>query len=201
MPSMRSPETLTAQADRLESLDAGWRPVSRRSLVIACLFYGLFMVEAARGSGILLGIDLVLVPIHEGGHLFLQFFGEFLGVAGGTIFQLGVPLLLALYFARQRQVQGTAFCTFVFFEQFLPISLYMADARAEDLPLITVGDSDDVIHDWNYLFGRLGCLNHDIQIAHAVRVIGWVGMLATVGWLARRLLVARLESRPTESGK
>ena len=50
----------------------------------------------------------------------------------------------------------------------------------------SVGDSDDVIHDWNYLFGKLGCLNHDIQIAHAVQVIGWLGMFATFGWMIWR---------------
>ncbi|MDE3110440.1 MAG: hypothetical protein KGL02_10930, partial [Acidobacteriota bacterium] len=126
-------------------------------------------------------------PIHEGGHLLFRFFGwEFLYVSGGTLLQLGVPLLLAAYFALQRHVQGAAFCTFFFFEQFLPIATYMADARARQLPLLTVGDSDFVIHDWNYLFGAMGVLNRDVQIGHAVRALGWVGMLATVAWMAWR---------------
>jgi hypothetical protein len=62
----------------------------------------------------------------------------------------------------------------------------MADARAQELPLLTVGDADYVIHDWNYLFGSLGVLDHDIQIAHAVKIIGWIGMFATVGWFVWR---------------
>jgi hypothetical protein len=53
---------------------------------------------------------------------------------------LGVPLMLAKCFLFQRQVQRTALCLFFFFEQFLPISVYMADARAQELPLLTVGD-------------------------------------------------------------
>jgi hypothetical protein len=84
---------------------------------------------------------------------------------------------------------------FFFFEQFLPIATYMADARAQELPLLTVGDSDDVIHDWNYLFGRLGVLDHDTQIAHAVRVIGWIGMIATVAWMVWRGLQSRPKPR------
>jgi hypothetical protein len=40
-----------------------------------------------------------------------------------------------------------------------------------------------VTHDWNYLFGRFGILEHDTQIAHAVRVIGWIGMVVTVAWM------------------
>jgi hypothetical protein len=62
----------------------------------------------------------------------------------------------------------------------------MADARAQDLPLLTVGDSEYVIHDWNYLFGKLGVLERDIQIASAVRAIGWLGMLSVVTWLIWR---------------
>ena len=71
----------------------------------------------------------------------------------------------------------------------------MADARAQELPLLTVGDSDTVIHDWNYLFGRLGLLEQDTHIAHAVRIIGWIGMLATVAWMVWRTL----ETRPASS--
>ena len=95
-----------------------------------------------------------------------------------------LPLMLAAYFIFHRQVQGDpAFCIFFFFEQFLPIAMYMADARAQELPLLTVGDADYVIHDWAYLFDKFCVLQHDIQIAHAFRVAGWIGMLATVAWM------------------
>lgn len=165
------------------------------ALVLACVFYGLFLLQAAQGSGALLMIDLVFIPIHEGGHLLFRFFGEFLMVAGGTLLQLGVPLMLATFFIFQRQVMGTAFCMFFFFEQFLPISTYMADARAQELPLLTVGDADEVIHDWNYLFDKFSVLDHDTQIAHAVRIIGWIGMIATVAWMTWRSLQSRQQAR------
>jgi hypothetical protein len=109
--------------------------------------------------------------------------GEFISVAGGTFLQLFVPFALAAYFFFRRQSQGVAFCLFFFFEQFLPLATYMADARAQDLPLLTVADAEYVIHDWNYLFGRLGVLEHDTQIASAVRMIGWLGMFGIVVWL------------------
>ena len=101
-----------------------------------------------------------------------------IGVADG----LTVPFALAAHFAFRRQAPGTAFCAFFFFEQFLPISIYMADARAQDLPLLTVGDSEDVIHDWYYLFSHAGLLEHDTQIASIFRILGWLGMFATVAW-------------------
>jgi len=195
VPAMRVPDTWVERFPFLEPLEEGWQRVPLAALLVGCAFYGLFLLQAARGSGPLLMMDVVFVPIHEGGHLLFRFFGEFLSVAGGTLLQLSVPLMLATFFIFQRQVMGTAFCTFFFFEQFLPISVYMADARAQELPLLTVGDSDDVIHDWNYLFGRFGVLDHDTQIAHAVRVIGWLGMIGTVAWMTWRSLQSRRESR------
>jgi hypothetical protein len=187
---MQLPESWTERLPFLEALEEDWQPVSWAVLIIAAVFYLLFLLQAARGTGVLLMIDLVFVPIHEGGHLLFRFFGEFIAVAGGTILQLSVPLMLAIWFIFHRQIPGTTFCVFFFFEQFLPIATYMADARAQELPLITVGDADYVIHDWAYLFGKLGVLEHDTQIAHAVRVIGWIGMIATVAWMVWRSLQA-----------
>jgi hypothetical protein len=198
--ALRRPESWKERFPLFEAVEDDWRPVSRAALILAAAFYVLFLYEAARGSGPLLMIDLVFVPIHEGGHLLFRFFGQFLLVAGGTILQLGVPLALAGYFFFHRQIQGTAFCMFFFFEQFLPISTYMADARARELPLLTVGSGDGVIHDWAYLFGRLGVLEHDLQIAHAVRALGWLGMIATVAWMVWRSLPARVETARSSRG-
>lgn len=185
---MNVPESLTERLPFLEALEESWAPVPRAVFIVALAFYAIFLFQAARGFGFPQWIDLVFIPIHEGGHLLFRFFGLFLAVAGGTLLQLGVPLMLASYFILQRQVQGTAFCLFFFFEQFLPISVYMADARAQQLPLLTVGDTDNVIHDWNFLFTKLGVLDHDTQIANVVRIVGWIGMLAVVVWMVWRSL-------------
>jgi hypothetical protein len=185
---VRLPESWTERFTFLEALEDHWEPVPRAALVAWVVFYLLFLYQAARGHGMLLLIDGVFVPIHEGGHLLFRIFGEFIMVGGGTAMQLLVPFWLALYFFFRRQPQGVAFCSFFMFEQFLPIATYMADARAQELPLLTVGDAEYVIHDWAYLFGRLGVLEHDTAIAHAVRVLGWVGMIATVAWMIWRSL-------------
>ena len=188
---VRVPETWIERLPVLEQLEDAWQPVSLSVLIVAGAFYALFLIQAAHGSGPLLMIDLVFVPIHEGGHLLFGWLGAFLAVAGGTFLQLSVPFMLAIFFLFERQLQGTAFCLFFFFEQFLPIATYMGDARAQELPLLTVGDTDGVIHDWNYLFVKFGVLAYDIQIAHAVRFIGWTGMVATVVWMVWRSLAIR----------
>src|ERR1700727_3168455 len=179
---MRLPDSWIERLPVLEELDQPWEPFPRVALFAWVAFYLFFLYQQSHNGPLPGLMNGVFVPIHEGGHLLFRIAGEFLMVAGGTFLQLFAPFALAVYFVFRRQPQGVAFCIFFFFQQFLPISTYMADARAQDLPLLTVGDAEYVIHDWNYLFGKLGVLEHDIQIASAVRAIGWLGMFAVVIW-------------------
>ena len=184
--NFRVRDALAERFPLLENLDAEWKPVWRWGIYAWLAFYSLFLFQLARGSGFLPMIDLVFIPIHEGGHLLFGYFGHALMVAGGTLLQLAVPMALAACFYFQRQIAGTAFCLFCFFEQFLPIATYMADARAQDLPLLTVGNPEFIEHDWFAMFSSLGVLQHDTQIAAAVRTIGWIGMITVVVWLTWR---------------
>ena len=120
---MNLPESWTERLPFLAALEEDWEPVPRAVFGVAVGFYAVFLLQAAQGAGFPRWMDLVFIPIHEGGHLLFRFFGEFVAVAGGTLLQLGLPLMLASYFVLHRQVQGAAFCTFFFFEQMLPISV------------------------------------------------------------------------------
>ena len=185
---MEIPAVLSERFPFLDALEEEWEPVSRGAFFGWLGFYVVLIGNALLGGHLFQWFDLVFVPIHEGGHLLFRFFGEWIMVAGGTFLQLFVPFALAVYFAFRRQAPGTAFCTFFFFEQFLPISIYMADARSQSLPLLTAGDSEDVIHDWFYLFSHAGLLQHDSQIGSLFRFLGWLGMFATVAWFSYRSL-------------
>jgi hypothetical protein len=161
-----------------------WKQLSTAALVAWLVFYAAFLIYAfSDRSGYLL-IDNVNLVIHEAGHPLFGYLGHTPMVWGGTLFELIVPASLAIYFAYLRQPAGAAFCAFFFFENFLYISVYMADARAQDLPLLTLGDPEFVEHDWFAIFSSLGVLQHDTQIAAVIRALGWLGMLATVAWLA-----------------
>jgi hypothetical protein len=180
------PESWTERLPFLGALEDDWQPVPRYALTGWSIFYAFVLYELMSGGNFPKYMDLVFIPVHEGGHIIFGWFGEFISVAGGTFLQLAAPAMLAIYFVFRRQPQGVTFCMFFFFEQFGPIATYMADARAQELPLLTVGSGDDVIHDWNYLFGKLGVLAHDTQIASTMRVIGWLGMLGIVAWFVWR---------------
>jgi len=170
-----------------EWFDKPWNPVSRPALVAWLIFYVLFMAYAFSAQGGFLFIDSANLVVHEGGHNLFGWFGPTLGLWGGTLLQWLVPFLLAVYFFTERQPSGFVFCLFFFFENWLYTATYMADARAQELPLVTTGDPDFVEHDFFRIFSNLGVLDHDTQIATVVRLLGWCGMLGCVVWLALRL--------------
>ena len=168
-----------------ELMDEPWRPVPRWAGAAWAIFYATFAIYAFSQHGGFLFIDSANLVVHEGGHLLFGWFGQTLGLWGGTILQWLVPLLLAGYFFYQRQTAAFAFCMFFFFENWLYTATYMADARAMALPLVTVGDPDNVEHDWNTIFTSLGLLQYDTTIAGIVRFLGWMGMLGSSVWLGR----------------
>jgi len=179
--------------DFLQALDENWHPVAKPALVAWLAFYGLFLAYALSRKGEGLFIDIVFLPIHEGGHALFGWFGHTIGIAGGTLLQLLVPLAIAVYFVLQRQLPGTVFAAFFFFENFLNVGTYMADARRQELRLVTIGDPENVEHDWTFLFGKVGLLQHDTALGGFVRFLGWAGMVGMVLWFAWR---ARSSPRP-----
>ena len=175
-----------------------WKPVSRPVLMAWLVFYAWFLAYALQANGGYLFIDSANLVVHEGGHNLFCWFGPTLCLWGGTILQWAVPFLLAVYFFKERERTGFVFSLFFFFENWLYTATYMADARAQVLPLVTTGDSDFVEHDWFAIFSSLGVLNYDTKIAAVVRLLGWMGMIATVAWLGLPMLRQR-ESQATLS--
>lgn len=146
----------------------------RRLFTVALLVYGLYDL-AHLGRGTLLdGVDLA---IHETGHLVFGPFGEFIGFAGGTLFQLIMPLTFVGYFVRRGDQHAASVALWWVGQNCGHIAWYVADARAMALPLVGGGE-----HDWNYPLGELGLLAQDQAIAHAVVVTGVLLVLGSAAW-------------------
>lgn len=109
--------------------------------------------------------------MHEPGHLLLLPFGQFVSVAGGTLFQLIIPVAFVVYFYRRGDLYAAFIVLFWLGDSLLDVSVYAADAIAMDIPP-AFGDEDIMIHDWNYMLTRLGMLNAAPQIAMAIRILG-----------------------------
>jgi hypothetical protein len=166
----------------LEEKLGDWKPVSRITGIAWLCFYALFLIYAlANRSGFLI-LDYANLIIHEGGHFFFSWFGDTIRILGGTLGELLVPLLCAAYFFFQREATGFAFSMYWFFENFPYIGTYMADARTSALSLVGSDESD-----WTILFTQWGLLAQDQKIGATMRILGYLGMLATMAWLAYRL--------------
>jgi hypothetical protein len=166
----------------LEEKFGDWKPVSRLAGIAWLTFYALFLLYALTSSTHFLIFDYANLIIHEAGHFFFSWFGEAIRILGGTLGELLVPLLCASYFFFQRETTGFTFSMFWFFENFPYIGAYMADARTASLPLVGSDESD-----WAILFGQWGFLAQDQEIGSTMRILGYLGMLATIAWLAYRL--------------
>jgi hypothetical protein len=135
----------------------------------------------ASERGFIFGLDHANLLFHEAGHPIIGLVSTRLETYGGTIGQLTFPVLLAISFWRKGQALSFAASVVWFFQNWLNISRYMADARALELPLVGGGD-----HDWNTIFTRWDVLQYDLDIARGVNGIGWAGMAAAVLWVGWR---------------
>ena len=131
-------------------------------------------------------IDGVNLVIHEAGHIIFSPLGEFLMIAGGSLFQVIMPALFVGYFCYQRKFYSASLVLFWVGESILNVSVYAGDSVALQLPLLGGQDS---VHDWNYLLTSLNLLSATAQIAGAIRLLGTLVIaLAAFGsiWFAKR---------------
>jgi len=120
-------------------------------------------------------LDSVDLAIHETGHIVFGAFGEVIQFAGGTLFQLIVPATFVWYFARRRDRHAATVPLWWLAQNLWNISVYVRDARAQELPLVGGGE-----HDWAYLLGRFGLLAHDQGIGNGVHAAGTIVCLVAV---------------------
>jgi hypothetical protein len=153
---------------------AGWK--IKVGIAIAVGAYFLWAAAHPDHWRMIDGVNLI---IHEAGHLIFRPFGEFLMIAGGSLFQVIVPLVFAGYFYFNRNHYSCALVLFWAGESLLNVSVYAADAVEMQLPLLGGNDS---IHDWNYMLDHLGLLKQTASIALVIRALGTVTILAGLVW-------------------
>ncbi len=126
------------------------------------------------------GINL---GIHEAGHLVLSFMPKLIMAFGGTLFQCAAPAVAAWLFLRQPDYFAVPFCGAWLADNLYGVAAYMGDARAMELPLVSVGGGE-ADHDWNYMLGALGLLNFDTALAAFVRAAAFILMAASIAGMA-----------------
>jgi hypothetical protein len=123
-------------------------------------------------------LDLVDLPIHETGHLIFRVFGEFLGIAGGSLFQVMFPVAFVGYFVWRMQYYSAAIVLFWVGQSILNVWVYAADAVVMQL-VLTSGftGTEGSFHDWNYLLTRTGLIGSTKTVAGLIRAIGTIAII------------------------
>lgn len=107
------------------------------------------------------------LAIHEFGHLLFIPFGETGVIMGGSLTQIALPLVFVGYFLwgkrEHRDRHAAMVCLWWTAINLVSVAVYMADARAGKLMLITgsTGEDDPGTHDFYMLFAKWGVLNRD----------------------------------------
>lgn len=123
-------------------------------------------------------LDNVDLPIHETGHLIFRLFGEFSGVAGGSLFQVILPAVFVGYFVWRGQYYSAAVVLFWVGQSVLNVWVYAADAVVMQL-VLTSGftGSEGSFHDWNYLLTHTGLIGSAKPIAGIIRAVATMAII------------------------
>jgi hypothetical protein len=188
------PELTWWSAERAAAEDwcrgRAWLPRALLLLWLAAILVYLWRDPPQRGlfdwPNLFSGINL---GIHELGHVLLAPLGSFLGILGGSVVQCLAPIAGMVTLRRQSDYFGLAICGGWLATYLFGVGTYMADARAQALPLVSPF-SGHPLHDWNWLFGTLGMLEWCQEIGFLTKVLGTVVMLTSLAggaWLVTKM--------------
>lgn len=137
--------------------------------VLAIIYFLWIAYDPMQGSF----LDNVDLPIHETGHLLFRPLGEFMSIAGGSLFQVIFPAVFVGYFVWHQKYYSAAIILLWVGQSVLNVFVYAADAVVMRL-VLTSGftGSEGSFHDWNYLLTQTGLINSTKIIAGIIRAIG-----------------------------
>jgi hypothetical protein len=123
--------------------------------------------------------DWVDLGFHELGHMITYPFPDLVTAMAGSVLQIAVPAGLALYFwLRQQDRAATGFCMAWAGTSAWDVSVYVADAPIQALPLLGGGQ-----HDWAYILGwqQFDVLDRAGAIAGFIETLGMAAAVAGIG--------------------
>ena len=138
-------------------------------------------------------MHLIVLPIHEAGHVLFIPFGRFMTVLGGSLLQVLLPLLLMASFVfgfggSRRDNFAAALMLWWAAAAIVDLAPYIWDAFDPKLMLLgggTGAESDG--HDWQNILGDLGMIRRAHLIGGVAHKLGLVVMLAAWAWGAALL--------------
>lgn len=143
-------------------------------------FYRMNMMQLTESNGSY-ALHVVHLVFHEAGHIIFSWFGSFMHVLGGSLFQV---LVYLIWFVAARYWGNDAFagalCLWLAGTSLVDVAPYINDARSLQLTLLGGGTGREVEgHDWEYILTELNLLRQDIYISRWVLSAGrWLMSLS-----------------------
>jgi hypothetical protein len=129
----------------------------------------------------------IVTPLHEAGHLLFMPFGRILSIAGGSFWQVAIPLIMAVVAFRQRSFWTSVYVALAGVH-LVALNPYIYDAPYRSLPLLG-GRKEG--HDWYNLlvhWQRLDAAEDLAMLAYfGGIVIGIAGIIGGISWSAYRV--------------
>jgi hypothetical protein len=193
-------DRINALLEPLDKLDSS--AFYGRCLVLALLAswgYILFACDYRIGEIGSSFMHYILLPIHEAGHVLFMPLGTFMGILGGSLFQLMLPVGISVAFLRiNRDNFGAALGMWWGSASLLDIAPYVYDAWHPNLILLGGHTGKEGPHDWIYLLSALRQLHNARALGAFVHTLGGIVMLGALAWamtvLWRQHLLVRQES-------
>jgi hypothetical protein len=174
----------------IENWSEGRSGMARAALMMLLAFLAVCLTVNHSCWTPFAALDLV---VHEVGHPLFSSFGEWMHYAGGTILQMAVPILAAIVLLKQGEYFALPLGGVWFAVNMFEIARYIADTRAQELPLVTLGFSggepvEVKFTDWEYLLDRIPGLSieYDTDVALAVRIAAYMilwGSILLGAWM------------------
>jgi len=170
---------------RLMELRLAALPIYVQPIIPAIL--ALLLWTSLFGMNNILGVPHAVLSwasffIHEGGHFYLVWAGRFLNILGGTLFELGVPAVLAACFCGLRHYRWSALFIAWLSVGLFNVAQYAGDAQAMELHLVGSGKEG---HDWNNMLSMFNLLDATPIISDIFWSVGVVAGLISIllyGW-------------------
>lgn len=137
-----------------------------------------YSVIAAQQNLILYPFYLVNFGVHEVTHVATSGLPDLLTAASGSLMEIVLAILLIIAGISTRSFFAAAMMLVWLSFSFFSAGAYMADARAQELDLVSVSSAtglskpSDNIHDWEYVFNELGIIEHDLTIGKLMNGLG-----------------------------
>lgn len=157
----------------------------RAALLAAIAFYGvkLALMDVPSWEMAASLIHLPMVPIHEFGHVLFRPFGEFMMLAGGSLFQVALPLVFgAIFLVKNRDPFAASVMLWWSAIAVMDTAPYIYDARFPQHVLLTGRTGDTGGHDFIDVLGDLGLLNQAQSIGRGAHAFGVAAMTLALAW-------------------